>query len=338
MPEDTMELIAFGNAIVDIIAPASDDLLQEEDLPKGGMQLIDERRAEALYARMGPARELSGGSAANTVAGLASLGHRCEFVGQIAQDQIGAVFAHDIRACGVTFREGRTIDTPATGRSLILVTPDGQRTMNTCLGASQHLDARSVDPANVAAARCLFLEGYLWDPEGPRLAMRTAISIAKAAGREVILSLSDAFVVERYRADFLALLKNGQVDILFANRSEVLTFASGRSFDSAMADLRAMVPLLVVTDGENGASCGDRESMWHVPADPEVRVVDTTGAGDMFAAGFLSGYLRGAAKEQCLELGTICAAEAISHFGPRPESDLRERVEARGFAVPPARA
>lgn len=322
MSEPTVDLLAIGNAIVDVIAQASDQFLDAEQLAKGSMQLIDAARAEELYGRMGPARELSGGSAANTVAGLATLGHRCDFVGQVAADQLGQVFAHDIRATGVEFETTPLAQSPPTARSLILVTPDGQRTMNTYLGASQLLDVAAIDPARVASARSIFLEGYLWDPPQPRQAMRRAVDVAKAAGRDVILTLSDAWLVERHRNDFLDLLKNGQVDLLFANKLEALAFSGAASLEAAISQIRQLVPLLVVTDGENGAHCLCGDNVFRASADRTLEVVDTTGAGDAFAAGFLSGHLRSLPLQTSLEMGTICASEAISHYGPRPEADL----------------
>ncbi len=329
MSEPTIELLAIGNAIVDVIAQASDQFLEAEQLAKGSMQLIDAERALQLYGRMGPARELSGGSAANTVAGLATLGHHCAFVGQVAADQLGEVFTHDIRATGVEFEAPSLTECPPTARSLILVTPDGQRTMNTYLGASQLLDVSAIDTEKVAASRMTFLEGYLWDPPQPRRAMRRAVEVAQAAGREVALTLSDAWLVERHRNDFIGLLRGRQVDLLFANKLEALAFSGASSIDAAIALMREMVPLLVVTDGENGAHCFCGAKEFSVTANREVEVVDTTGAGDGFAAGFLSGYLSGMPLQTCLEVATICASEAISHFGPRPEVNLGALVSER---------
>jgi sugar/nucleoside kinase (ribokinase family) len=322
MSKPTLDLLAIGNAIVDVIAQASDQFLDGEQLAKGSMQLIDAERAEELYGLMGPARELSGGSAANTVAGLATLGHRCAFVGQVAADQLGQVFAHDIRATGVDYETPPIAQGPPTARSLILVTPDGQRTMNTYLGASQLLDVAVIAPSKVASARSIFLEGYLWDPWQARQAMRKAVEVAKAAGREVILTLSDASLVERHRDDFLDLLKNDQVDLLFANKLEALALSGETTIEAAISQIRQLMPLLVVTDGENGAYCLRGNDAFKASADRTVEVVDTTGAGDAFAAGFLSGHLRSLPLQTALEMGTICASEAISHYGPRPETDL----------------
>lgn len=329
MTQAQFDILAIGNAIVDVIAKAEERFLAAESLEKGSMQLIDAVRAHELYERMGPARELSGGSAANTVAGLATLGHRCEFIGQVADDQLGQVFAHDIRASGVEFRTVPKADGQATARSLILVTPDGQRTMNTYLGVSQELNVAALSHDQIASAKALFLEGYLWDPSEPRAAMRQAITAAKSNGRDIILTLSDAWLVERHRGDFSAMLERNEVDVLFANRHEALAFAQTESLDSAIDKLRQKVPLLVITDGPNGACCAKGNEIWQVGADLEVEVVDTTGAGDAFAAGFLAGYIRQYSPELSLKMGTICAAEAISHYGPRPEANLTELLAAK---------
>lgn len=329
MSEPSCDIFAIGNAIVDVIAPASDSFLREERLAKGGMQLIGAERAEQLYSRMGPARELSGGSAANTIAGLAILGHKCTFAGQIAADQLGSVFAHDIRAAGVDFAVPPMANGTPTAHSLILVTPDGQRTMNTFLGASQHLAVAAIQPDKVAGARILFLEGYLWESPNARAAMQYAIGIAKGAGRLVALSLSDAGLVERHRAEFLTLLQDGKVDILFANRPEAMAFSERATLEEAVEHLSTLVPVLVTTDGENGARCFAGDQSAEVGGDPDASVVDTTGAGDLFAAGFLSGFLNARSIEQCLRIGTICATEVISHFGPRPEADLAQLIQEK---------
>lgn len=329
MAKPRVELMAIGNAIVDVIAEASDDFLKEQGLAKGSMQLIDSDRAQQLYDRMAPTREMSGGSAANTVAALAMLGHTCSFTGQVADDQLGEIFVHDIRASGVEFANSGRVNSSPTARSLILVTPDGQRTMNTHLGASQMLSVSAIKAPQIAEAGALYLEGYLWDAQMPREAMRRAIEIAHSADRHVILTLSDAWLVERHLEDFTALLKSGAIDVLFANRQEALAFAGTDDIQSAIAQLRELVALVVVTDGPNGALCFTANESCMVAADSEVEVVDTTGAGDAFAAGFLSGYLRGWNYRDSLELGTLCAAEVISHFGPRPEADLGELARSR---------
>lgn len=319
-----VELLAIGNAIVDVIAETSDAFLHEEEIPKGSMQLIDAGRAKRLYGKISPKRQTSGGSAANTVAGLAMLGHKCAFMGQVANDELGGVFARDMRNSNVAFLTKALDQCPPTAQSLILVTPDGQRTMNTYLGASRMLTSVILDAQRIAEAGALYLEGYLWDSPMARNAMKQAIKIARSAGRRVILTLSDAWLVERHKSDFLELMSNRAIDILFANKEEALAMSRHKSFVEAVSELRSIVPLLVVTDGPNGAHCflSDRECS--VGADKTVKVVDTTGAGDAFAAGFLSGYLRGHSHQMSLEMGTICATEVISHFGPRPEADLRQ--------------
>ena len=319
----TLDVIAIGNAIVDVMAPADDALIAELGMARGGMTLIDTDRAHALYAAMGPAREISGGSAANTLAGLAMLGASCAFIGQVADDQLGEVFAHDIRAGGIAFATPPRPAEPPTARCLIFVTPDGQRTMNTYLGASQFLPAAALDAQTIASARVLYLEGYLWDPEEPRLAMRRAIAAARDAGREVAFTLSDGFVIARHGDDFRELIAQHQIDILFANEHELAALTGVEDFHEGMAQLAANVPTLVVTRSEKGAHAARGGAHAHVPAEAVAHVVDSTGAGDLFAAGFLFGHVRGASLEACLKLGAICAAEVISHYGARPEADLK---------------
>jgi sugar/nucleoside kinase (ribokinase family) len=325
------DIVAIGNAIVDVLARADDAFIAQEGLNKGSMQLLfTTEEAEALYAKMGAAREVSGGSAANTVAGMAALGRKCGFIGQVAEDQLGEVFAHDIRAQGVAFTtEARTDPEPPTARCLIIVTPDGQRTMNTFLGASQFLPAAALDEAMIANAAILYLEGYLWDPEEPRAAMRKAISIARTAGRRVAFTLSDVFCISRHRADFIALIEEGLIDILFANEAEITALAEIHDFDQAVAAFAPKVPLLVVTRSEHGAIAVKDGQRTTVSAEPVAAVVDTTGAGDLFAAGFLAGEAAGRSVEESLTMGAICAAEIISHVGARPEVDLREVITRR---------
>ncbi|MET0373435.1 MAG: adenosine kinase, partial [Rhizorhabdus sp.] len=289
MSDTGFDIVAIGNAIVDVIAKADEAFVAAEGITKGSMRLLDTAEAEQLYDRMGPGIEASGGSAANTVAGIAALGGRCAFIGQVAEDQLGKVFAHDIRALGVDFRTAVREAEPPTARCLILVTPDAQRTMNTYLGASQFLPAEAIDRDMIASAAILYLEGYLWDPEQPRAAMRAAIGIARAAGRKVAFTLSDAFCIERHRGDFRALIDAGQIDILFANEVEILSLTQKTDFEAAVADIAAKVPLLVVTRGEQGAIAVADGVRSAVPAEPIERIVDTTGAGDLFAAGFLAG-------------------------------------------------
>jgi sugar/nucleoside kinase (ribokinase family) len=326
----TYDVVAIGNAIVDVIARADDAFIAENGLRKGSMQLLfSTEEAEALYGRMGPGIETSGGSAANTLAGLAVLGLNCGFIGQVADDQLGTVFSHDMRAQGVRFDTSPRPGEPPTARCLIVVTPDGQRTMNTFLGASQFLPASALSHELISDAAILYLEGYLWDPEEPRAAMRRAIGTAKQAGRRVAFTLSDVFCIERHRADFLKLIADGAIDILFANENELLSLEESDDFEAAVASLSARVPLLVVTRSEQGAIAikdGERSA---VAAEPIEQVVDTTGAGDLFAAGFLAGQARGRSLEDSLTMGAICAAEVIGHVGPRPQADIKAMVESR---------
>ncbi|MET0369906.1 MAG: adenosine kinase [Sphingobium sp.] len=320
--DPTLDVVAIGNAIVDVLASADDGFLAEHALTKGGMQLIDAAMAEQLYADMGPAREISGGSAANTLAGLAALGKECGFIGQVKDDQLGAVFSHDIRAIGIRYETPVLTGDVPTARCLIFVTPDAQRTMNTFLGASQFLPAAALDLDLIRSAKILYLEGYLWDPEQPRAAMRAAIDAARGAGRKVAFTLSDTFVIDRHRDDFIALIDQGLIDILFSNEEEIKSLAQIDDVEKAVDAIGARVPVLVSTRGAQGAVAvvdGVRSS---APAAPVERIVDTTGAGDLFAAGFLAGHLDGRPVEDCLRLGAAAAAEVISHWGARPEADL----------------
>jgi sugar/nucleoside kinase (ribokinase family) len=325
----SLDVLANGNAIVDVIARTDDEFLEAERLIKGTMRLIDAEEAHRLYERMPPGVETSGGSAANTVAGLAALGLRTGFVGQVADDQLGEVFAHDIRALGVDFTTPSRAAGVPTARCLILVTPDAQRTMNTFLGASQYLPASALDEAQIQAASILYLEGYLWDPEEPRAAMEQAIAVARRAGRKVALTLSDPFCVDRHRDGFCGLIERGALDILFANESEIMSLAQQSDLDAAVAAFARRVPLLVVTRSEDGALAVRDDERIEVPAEPVAEVVDTTGAGDQFAAGFLAGQAQGRSLGESLRMGAIAAAEVISHYGPRPEADLKAHVAER---------
>lgn len=329
MTEPRIDVIAIGNAIVDVMAPCDDALIAQLGMAKGGMTLIDTDQAHALYEAMGPAREISGGSAANTLAGLAALGASCAFIGQVADDQLGEVFAHDIRAGGIAFDTAARAGDPPTARCLIFVTPDGQRTMNTFLGASQFLPAAALDEAAIADAAILYLEGYLWDPEEPRRAMRKAINAARGAGRKVAFTLSDGFVIARHGDDFRALIANGDIDILFANEHELAALTGLDDFDAGLASLAPQVPVVVVTRSEKGAVAVANGQRADVAAQPVAHVLDTTGAGDLFAAGFLFGHVRGRSLAESLKLGAICAAEVISHYGARPEANLAELVAAK---------
>lgn len=322
MTQPRLDVLAIGNAIVDVISDADDAFLNEQGLAKGSMRLIDEAEAERLYGLMGPGREASGGSAGNTAAGLAALGIKAGFIGQVADDQLGAIYRHDIRSLGVEFETPARSDVGATARSLILVTPDAQRTMNTFLGAAQQLEARDVDAAHVAEAGILYLEGYLWDPPAPRAAMEAAIEAARSAGRKVAFTLSDTFCVDRHKADFWRLIDERRIDILFANEAELAAMTGEDDFEAGLQVLAPKVPLLVVTRSEKGAVAVSADERAAVPAEPIRRLVDTTGAGDLFAAGFLAGQARGLGLEASLRLGAIAAAEVIQHYGARPEEDL----------------
>jgi len=323
MPSHRLDVLAIGNAIVDVIADASDEFVTAQGVPKGSMRLIDEVEAERLYQAMGPARELSGGSAANTVAGLAALGLKAGFIGQLADDQLGQIFTHDIRSLGVEFDTPPRDDVGATARCLILVTPDAQRTMNTFLGAAQMLEPGAVEAGRIAEARTLYLEGYLWDPDAARAAMHAAMDAAREAGTKVAFTLSDSFVVDRHRRDLLRLLDQGRIDILFANAAEILQLAGEVDLDAAVAEIAPKVATLVVTRSEQGALAVSGGEKAEVAAEPIERLVDTTGAGDLFAAGFLAGEARGLGLERSLKLGAIAAAEVIQHYGARPECDLK---------------
>ena len=329
MTEPRYDVIAIGNAIVDVMATCEDDLIDELDLAKGGMTLVDTERAKELYDAMGRATEISGGSAANTLAGMAALGAQCAFVGQVANDQLGDIFAHDIRAVGIDFDTAPRDGDPPTARCLIFVTPDGERTMNTFLGASQYLPPAALDDELIASAGILYLEGYLWDPEEPRSAMRRAIEVSRKAGRKVAFTASESFVIDRHGDDFRALIEEGQIDILFVNEGELATLTGEQDFEAGLAALKDKVPTLVATRGANGAVGIGNGERAEVNAEPVDKVVDTTGAGDLFAAGFLTGHARGENLEQCLKMGAICAAEVISHMGARPEADLRALVDER---------
>jgi sugar/nucleoside kinase (ribokinase family) len=333
MTEPRYDVIAIGNAIVDVMAPCEDGLIEELGLNRGGMTLVDTARANELYDAMGPAREISGGSAANTLAGMSALGAQCAFIGQVAEDQLGQIFGHDIRAGGIDFDTpprptSNDESNPPTARCLIFVTPDGERTMNTFLGASQFLPPAALDDETIASAAILYLEGYLWDPEEPRRAMRRAIEVARNAGRKVAFTASESFVIERHGDDFRQLIEEGMIDILFVNEGELATLTGEATFEDGIAALKDKVPVLVATRGPKGAIAIANDKRAETDAEPVERVVDTTGAGDLFAAGFLTGHARGEPLEKCLRMGAICAAEVISHYGARPESDLKALVEA----------
>jgi sugar/nucleoside kinase (ribokinase family) len=325
------DVVGIGNAIVDVIARAEEDFLIGHGMHKGGMQLIDEARAEAIYADMGPAIEISGGSAANTIVGVASYGSRAAFVGKVKDDGLGRTFAHDIRASGVTFITPAAADGPSTGRCYILVTPDGERTMNTYLGAAQHLAPDDVEAELIAASAITYLEGYLWDPRNAKDAFRRAAALAHQAKRLVALSLSDAFCVDRWRDEFRELVRGGTVDVLFANETELKSLYQTADFATAAAALREEARLAVVTRSEHGCVVVNSGGVEPVAAFPVERVVDTTGAGDLFAAGFLVGLARGSAHGTAARLGALAAAEVIGHLGARPETSLKALAAQHGL-------
>jgi sugar/nucleoside kinase (ribokinase family) len=331
MTSHAFDVLGIGNAIVDVIATAEDDFLVREHITKGSMNLIDEARAEHLYAAMGPAIITAGGSAANTMAGIASFGGRGAYIGKVRADELGKSFRHDTGAIGVRFATAAAESGPATARSFIFVTPDGERSMNTYLGACQNLTVADIDHETVAGAAVTYLEGYLWDPPAAKEAFRKASEIAHGAGRQVALTLSDSFCVDRYREEFLGLMRGKAVDIVFANESELKALYQTADFDTALAALRTDVALGVVTRSEAGAMAVTAGETVAVPAYPVERVVDTTGAGDLFAAGFLFGYTAGRDLRDALHLGALAAGEVISHIGPRPAVSLKELAQQTGL-------
>lgn len=321
-------VLAIGNALVDVITAAEPAFLEGQGIPKGGMRLIGADEAETLYAAMGAGREISGGSAANTLAGMAALGSKTVFVGRVADDQLGRVFAHDIHAAGVDYTTPASTGGTPTGRCLIVVTPDGDRTMNTFLGACQELSEADIDADMVAASEILYLEGYLWDPAAPRAAMRKAISIARANNRKVAMTLSDVFCVEGYRDDFKMLLES-HVDLVFGNEHEVCALYQTQDLEVAMAELAKHSCTTVVTRSAKGAVVIEGGRHHVVAAEPASRVLDTTGAGDLFAGGFMAAMVEGRSLPDCARVGCIAAAEVISHYGARAEADLKAIVKAR---------
>lgn len=321
-----LDVVAIGDAIVDVIATADDSFLATHGLTKGSMQLLSTEQADALYAAMGPAREISGGSAANSMAGVAALGLDAGFIGQTANDQLGAIFAHDMTSLGVRFETPPLEDGLPTGRCLIVVTPDAQRTMNTCPGASHELTPAALNEQMIRSAAVTFLEGYLWGPERPRHAMLRAAQIAHEAERTVAFTLSESLCIPGRKEGVLGMIEGGMIDILFANEDEALLLAGATDLDAAVGRLQALVGTLIVTRGAAGALAIERGRRVEIRAAPVEKVVDTTGAGDLFAAGFLAARCRARPLERCLEAGALAAAEVISHFGARPEANLREIV------------
>jgi sugar/nucleoside kinase (ribokinase family) len=327
------DVLGIGNAIFDVLVQTDEGFLAAHGMTKGGMALIDEARAMSIYRDMGPAVEMSGGSAANTIVGIANLGARAAYVGKVKDDQIGRLYSHDIRAAGVAFETKPAAAGPATGCSYILVTPDGERTMNTYLGAAQELVPDDIDAAEVAASAILYLEGYLWDPKSAKDAFVKASTIAHNAGRQVALTLSDAFCVDRYRGEFLDLMRSGTVDLIFANEAELHSLYQTSDFDTALKQLRSDTKLGVVTRSEKGCVVVSKDGVTAVPAFPIEKMVDTTGAGDLFAAGFLFGLVRGAGHENAGRLGALAAAEVIQHIGARPQTSLKDLAKKNGLPV-----
>jgi sugar/nucleoside kinase (ribokinase family) len=330
MSETRFDVCGIGNAIVDIIGRCDDAFLTAHGAAKGHMQLVDATTVARLYDAMGPAVEISGGSGANTMVGVASFGGKAAFIGKVARDDFGQIFAHDIKAAGVTFETAPSQSETPTARSLILVTPDGERTMNTFLGVSPELGSGEIDRTLISDSAVTYLEGYLFDRDEAKAAFIEAAGYAKAAGRKVALTLSDGFCVDRHRDSFRDLIKN-DIDILFANESEITSLYSTSSFDEAARQAGAETHLAVLTRSEKGSmviSGGERTSVEAAPVD---RVVDTTGAGDLYAAGFLFGYGRGFDRATCARLGSMAAAEIISHVGARPETNLAELARKNGL-------
>ena len=330
MTDTRHDVVAIGNAIVDVIGRCDDAFLTGHGLAKGSMQLIDTAGMKTLYEAMGPGIEISGGSAANTMVGVASFGGKAGFIGKVADDDLGRIFRHDIRSAGVTYDTPPAAGGLPTARSLILVSPDGERTMNTFLGISPELDHGEVAPDLIRSARIVYLEGYLFDRDEAKAAFRQAVKIAAGAGRQVALTLSDGFCVDRHRAEFLGLIKSG-VDILFANEREITALYETSSFDEAAGRAAKDTKLAVLTRSAKGSLILSEGKQVSVPAKPVSKVVDTTGAGDLYAAGFLFGLSQGLPLESCGRLGSLAAAEIISHVGARPETSLRDAAKADGL-------
>jgi len=324
------DVVGIGNAMVDVLVHADDGFLAGQGLAKGAMALIDAGRAEALYGEMGPGVEISGGSAANTVAGIAAFGGRGAFVGKVSDDQLGRVFGHDVRALGVHFDTPHSVGGAPTARCLVVVTADGQRTMSTFLGACIELGPDDIDEAVIAASRVTYLEGYLWDPPGAKAAFRKAYEIAHGHDRQVALSLSDPFCVDRHRDEFLDLVGD-HVDILFANEAEIVSLYQVADFDEALQRVRGHCRIAALTRGAHGSVVVAGDEVHVVPAHPVARVVDTTGAGDLYAAGFLHGLTQGWDLARCARLGGLAASEAIAHIGARPQADLAALAVEHGL-------
>ncbi len=328
--EARFDVLGIGNAIVDVLAHVDDEFLVRHDLVKGAMRLIDEVEAERLYESLGPTVEQSGGSAANTIAALASFGCDAAFIGKVKDDQLGRVFAHDIRATGAHFDTPPAQDGPSTARCLVLVTPEGERTMNTWLGAAQNLSPADIDEDVVKDSAIIYLEGYLWDPPAAKEAFQKAAALARAAGRKVALSLSDSFCVDRHRESFLDLIRSS-VDILFANEAEIKALYQASNFNDAMHAARKDCPLAVLTRSAAGSVIALPDDVHVVEAHPVKTVVDATGAGDLFAAGFLAGYARGLDLPDAARVGALAAAEIIQQMGARAIRPFHEVARENGF-------
>jgi sugar/nucleoside kinase (ribokinase family) len=330
MADTRYDVVGIGNAIVDIIGRCDDAFLSKHDLAKGFMRLIDAQQADKLYSLMGPGTERSGGSAANTIAGIASFGAKTAFIGRVAEDQFGKVFVHDIRAIGVSYETPPAKSGAPTALCLIFVTPDGERTMNTFLGASTELGPREVDEALIASAQVTYLEGYLFDKPDAKEAFRAAAAIAGKAGRKTALTLSDAFCVDRHRDDFRKLVHHG-VDILFANEKEITALYEVNRFEDAVTAVRGDCEIAVLTRSALGSLIVTDRATIDIRPEPVAKVVDVTGAGDLYAAGFLYGFTRGLSLADCGRLGSLAAAEVISHIGARPELPLTQLARAEGL-------
>ncbi|MEM9104315.1 MAG: adenosine kinase [Pseudomonadota bacterium] len=321
---DELDVLCIGNAIVDIIARCEDTFLIENNITKAAMNLIDAERSELLYSRMGPAIEASGGSAGNTAAGVASFGGKSAFFGKLARDHLGDIYKHDITAQGVVFRTEPLEGPPPTARSMIFVTPDGERSMNTYLGACVELGPEDVDAEIVAASKVTYFEGYLWDPPRAKEAIRNCAEIAHANGREVSMTLSDPFCVDRYRDEFLDLMRSGTVDIVFANEHEAMSLYQTGSLETAVNTMAKECKLAVITMGERGSLVARNDERASAEAIEISELVDTTGAGDLYAAGFLYGYTNGRSMEDCARLGSLAAGLVIQQIGPRPHQSLKQ--------------
>lgn len=325
------DVLCIGNAIVDIIAQCDEAFLTDNGIIKGAMNLIDAERADLLYSRMGPAIEASGGSAGNTAAGVASFGGRAAYFGKVSRDHLGNIFTHDIHAQGVAFDTKPLDGTPPTARSMIFVTPDGERSMNTYLGACVELGPNDVEADKASGAKVTYFEGYLWDPPLAKEAIRMTAAHAHAAGREVSMTLSDSFCIDRYRGEFLELMRSGTVDIVFANSHEIKSLYETSSFDDALEQIRKDCKIAAVTRSEKGSVIVRGDETVVIEATEIHELVDTTGAGDLYAAGFLYGYTQGRSLKDCGDLGSLAAGLVIQQIGPRPRQNLKREAEQAGL-------